>query len=342
MRRHRLIWACLIAVVLVFTLASCLSSESSTPTVTLTPILGTPGVTATASAAPTESPSTKPARTSSAGSEGNTSLGGTIDSQAGSASSANPPSINSYRQFDQDVARLLERQAVWQTAKRIKVHSTARIGLVIGDPSLLRTEIRALVPGSYPQAAGPVKVGSTIDVQLLADPNDASVIPNEAIDNSIGEHTALLWTWYVYATHPDTSPGLFLTAEVVTKMSDGHVVREELSLTIPVDRTWQYTLYQIFTNWATWLSIVTVLLAALGWTWRRRTRRSSMRRDDTEQHPTPATLSTTTMFVNTSESCRTDIRLLRVCREKSRGSRYTCESAREAESQGRGLSHVTL
>jgi hypothetical protein len=183
------------------------------------------------------------------------------------------PRPDPYRQFDQDVSRLVERRAVWQAPKRIKVGDTARVGLVIGDPNLLRTEISQLVPGSYPTAAGPVKVGSTIAVQLTADPSDASVVPNEAINNSMGEHTALLWTWYVHPTHPNTSPGLFLTAEIVTTMSDGHVLRKELALTIPVDRTLQYTTYQIFTNWATWAAIVGAFAGLVTWIWKKRKKR---------------------------------------------------------------------
>ena len=142
------------------------------------------------------------------------------------------------------MARLLDRRAAWQAPERIKVDQTARVGLVIGDPSLFKTQIKQLVPGSYPKPAGHVKVGSTIGVQLVADPSDASVTPKDAIDESMGEHTALLWTWFVRATHPNS--GLFLTAEIVTQMSDGHVLRKELVLTIPADRTLQYTLYQIF------------------------------------------------------------------------------------------------
>ncbi len=87
----------------------------------------------------------------------------------------------------------------------------------------------------------------------------------------MGEHTALLWTWLVRPTHP--IPNLLLTAEIVVKMSDGHTLVTELPLSIPVSRTWQYTVGQIFTNWLTWVSIVTVLSAALGWIWRRRKRR---------------------------------------------------------------------
>jgi hypothetical protein len=178
------------------------------------------------------------------------------------------PSQNQYRQFDQDVARLLDRQAAWQAPKRINVDQTARVGLVIGDPSLLKTQIRQLVPGTYPKSAGHVKVGSTIGVRLVADPSDASVTPKDAIDESMGEHTALLWTWFVRATHPNA--GLFLTAEIVTKMSDGHVLRKEVALTIPVDRTLQYTLYQIFSNWATWAAIVGALSTAVTVIWRKR------------------------------------------------------------------------
>lgn len=199
--------------------------------------------------------------------------GGGYEYGHGPGSSASPSSSatsDPYREFDQDVARLLDRQAVWQAPKRINVDSTARVGLVVGDPRLLKTEISQLVPGSYPKPAGPVKVGSTISVQLVADPNDAIVTPSDAIDKSIGERTALLWTWYVRATHPNASPGLFLTAEITTKMSDGHVLQKELALNIPVDRTAQYTMYQIFTNWATWVAIFGAASGLLTWIWKRR------------------------------------------------------------------------
>jgi hypothetical protein len=196
------------------------------------------------------------------------------------------PSSNPYLQFDQDVTKLVERQAEWQAPKRLKADETARIGLVIGDPSRLKTEIRGLVPGSYPKDAGRVKVGSTISVQLTTYSGDASVTPSDAIDKSLGEHTALLWTWYVHPKHPDTSPGLFLTAEVVTKMSDGHVLSQELYLVLPVDRTVQYAMYQVFTNWATWVGIVTVVSGAVTWIWRRRNKKSKTKRPKTKQSKT--------------------------------------------------------
>ena len=200
--------------------------------------------------------------------------------------------LNPYSQFDQDVAQLLERQAVWQAPKRINVDSTARVGLVIGDPSLLKTEISQLVPGSYPVSAGSVKVGSTIAVQLFADPSDASVTPSAAIDNSIGEHTALLWTWYVYATHPNTSPGLFLTAEITTKMSDGHVLQEEVALTIPVDRTLQYTAYEIFTNWATWVAIVGACAGLFAFIRKKRKKQAKKRKKQANEQPPSSQIKT--------------------------------------------------
>jgi hypothetical protein len=39
---------------------------------------------------------------------------------------------------------------------------------------------------------------------------------------------------------------------------------------------------------------------------------------------------------------RTGIRLLLVCRRKSHGCPCICEPAREAESRGRGMGHLTL
>lgn len=190
----------------------------------------------------------------------------------GDVAPAPSPSSNPYRKFDQDVTKLVERKAEWQAPKRLKVDETARVGLVIGDPRRLKTEIRVLVPGSYPKQAGRVKVGSTISVQLTTYSGDASVTPSDAIDKSLGEHTALLWTWYVHPKHPD--PGLFLTAEVVTKMSDGHILHQELSLILPVDRTVKYTMYQVFTNYGTWAAIVTAVAGAGTWIWRRRKRKS--------------------------------------------------------------------
>ena len=246
-RRQRLVVLRLVLAALLSVLAAC-GAPPGSPAPTGEPTPGSP--------APTGGPTPgSPAPT-----------GG---STPGSPAPGGPtPSYNPYRQFDQDVARLLDRQAAWQAPKRIEVDQTARVGLVIGDPSLLKTQIRQLVPGSYPMPAGHVKVGSTIGVRLVADPSDASVTPKDAIDESMGEHTALLWTWFVRATHPN--PGLFLTAEIVTKMSDGHVLRKELALTIPVDRTLQYTLYQIFSNWATWAAIVGALSTAVTVIWRKR------------------------------------------------------------------------
>jgi cytochrome c-type biogenesis protein CcmH/NrfF len=88
----------------------------------------------------------------------------------------------------------------------------------------------------------------------------------------MGEHTALLWTWYVNAKHPNS--GLFLTAEIVTKLSDGHVESNELALSISVNRTLQYTLFQIFTNWATWSAIVVAAVTGGGFLWKRRQKRA--------------------------------------------------------------------
>ena len=194
------------------------------------------------------------------------------------------PSSNPYRKFDQDVTKLVERRAEWRAPKRLKVDETARIGLVIGDPNRLKAEIRELVPGSYPKHAGRVKVGSTISVQLTTYSGDASVTPSDTVDKSLGEHTALLWTWYVHPQHPDTSPGLFLTAEVVTKMSDGHILQKELSLVLPVDRTVQYTMHQVFTNWGTWAGIVTAVSGAVAgiWRWRKRKSKASSQRPSSQ------------------------------------------------------------
>ena len=223
---------------------------------------------------PASPPTTSPANLSEGGSPPTTQA--TAPGAAQSLTTSPTTSRNPYRQFDQNVARLLKRRAAWRAPQRIKVDQTARVGLVIGDPGLLKAQIKQLVPGAFPKPAGTVQVGSTISVQLLADPNDASVTPNAAIDESLGEHTALLWTWYVNAKHPNA--GLLLTAEITTKMSDGQVLYKELALTIPVDRTIPYTLYQIFTSWATWAAIVAALAGTAGWIRRKRKKRHHNKR----------------------------------------------------------------
>src|SRR5262249_22320673 len=147
-RRHRLVKVCLIAVALVSVLTSCTLSTGAPPSPTFSPsVTGTPR--------PTFSPSV-----------------------TGTPTATAPASTNPYHQFDQEVAGLVERQATWQVPKGLQVESTTRIGLVIGDAAILHTQINALAPGTYPKVAGKVKVGSTIGVQLLADPGDASVVPS--------------------------------------------------------------------------------------------------------------------------------------------------------------------
>jgi hypothetical protein len=250
-QRHPLTLAYLIALALICALASCSSSGGSQSG---------------------SSPSSRPTGSPTSVSVGGSGPGSGSGSGSGSSSSSGSgPISNPFGQFDQNVARLVKRQAIWQVPKQVKVQRTARVGLVIGDVKALRTQIKELVPGSFSQSAGQVKVGSTISVELETDPSDASVTPKDAIDQSTGEHTALLWTWFVRATHPNSN--LLLTAVIVVMMSDGLVLHNELALSIPVGRTWQYTFNQIFTNWATWLSIATALSGALVWIWGRRKRR---------------------------------------------------------------------
>lgn len=187
---------------------------------------------------------------------------------AGSSSAAAAGPTEQYTKFDQEVSQLLQRQAAWRSPKQISVGDTARVGLVIGDPGLLKSEIAQLVPRTNSTPAGTVQVGSTITVQLYADPGDASITPNAAVNKSMGEHTALLWTWDVHPVHPNS--GLLLTAQIDTNMSNGYVQDEELSLTIPVNRTFQYTANEVFQNWATWTAIVAALAATVTWIQKRR------------------------------------------------------------------------
>ena len=261
-RWHGLVGVCLIVVTLL-ALASCSGTSPSPGTgVSATP---TPSVSAPSSGADRGVVTPSTGVTLGPGAAPSTGATPTVSPSAST-------SVNPFRQVDQQVAGLVKRQAIWRVPKRLEVGSTTQLGLVIGDASALRTQIAELVPETRPQPAGQVQVGATIGVQLEVDPSDADVTPKDVIDQSTGEHTALLWTWFIRATHPN--PELFLIAHIVVNMSGGDVRTTDLPLSIPVGRTWQYTLGQIFTNWATWFSIVTVLSGTVAWIWRRRTRQS--------------------------------------------------------------------
>ncbi|MFD0362590.1 hypothetical protein ACFQZZ_14175 [Nocardia sp. GCM10030253] len=107
-----------------------------------------------------------------------------------------------------------------------------------------------------------------VRVKLLVDPSDADATPSDAVSTSTGRNIQMLWTWFVRPKHPTSA--LLLTAHLEVPLSDGHVISNDISLTIPVHRTAAYTAGQIFTNWATWSAIAVSAIGVAGWLLRRR------------------------------------------------------------------------
>jgi LPXTG-motif cell wall-anchored protein len=173
-----------------------------------------------------------------------------------------------YAQFDRAAAQLVHTVAEWQHPKSLVVDQAERIGLSIGQSKEIKQRMDTLVKDGVTTSAGEIQVGSTVRVTLQADPQDAEITPSAAVDASTGSDIAMLWTWLVKAKHP--SKGLNLTAHMEIPLSDGHVATNDLPLSIPVSRTFGYTMNQVATNWATWSAVATSIIGVGGWFLRRR------------------------------------------------------------------------
>ncbi|SCL38631.1 hypothetical protein GA0070624_6281 [Micromonospora rhizosphaerae] len=179
-----------------------------------------------------------------------------------------PGPSTDFHLLDQATAEFLTRDAHWQVPSALRADRTARIGLVIGSGSALTAKINSLLPSTGSISAGRVQVGPKVRVTLRADPADASVIPSEAVDASTGSDVQMLWTWLVHPLHP--TKALLLTAHLELPLNNGHVIKQELPLTVRVARTLPYTVRQIFSSWATWSAVGGTVVSVAGWLHSRR------------------------------------------------------------------------
>jgi hypothetical protein len=186
-----------------------------------------------------------------------------------------PAPSSEFELVDQATSRLLQRDARWHAPDVLDVGETYRIGLSIGSGSTLNSRIRDLLPQTRPKNAGPVEVGPTMRASLLADSDDATVKPLDAINASTGTDVQILWTWFVHPLHPTEE--LLLTAHLELPLTERPVIQRDISLTVSVRRTLSYTTQQIFTNWATWSAILTVALSVGGLIYRRRRKAANQR-----------------------------------------------------------------
>jgi LPXTG-motif cell wall-anchored protein len=176
-----------------------------------------------------------------------------------------------YAQFDRDAAQMVHTVAQWDAPKSLVVNQATRIALSMGQSKQIADKVDKLVKDGVTTPAGEVFVGSTVAVTLQADPEDADITPSDKINVSTGSDIAMLWTWLVKAKHP--TDALELTAHMEIPLSDGHVATNDLPFTIPVTRTFGYTMNEVLTNWATWSGVATSAIGVGGWFLRRRQKR---------------------------------------------------------------------
>ena len=195
------------------------------------------------------------------------------DSSAVAPGGGNPDQLTPgpYAQFDHDAAQRVHTVAQWDAPQSLVVNQATRIALSMGQSQQIADKVDKLVKDRVTTPAGEVFVGSTVAVTLQADPEDADVTPSDKINVSTGSDIAMLWTWLVKAKHP--TGALELTAHMEIPLSDGHVATNDLPFTIPVTRTFGYTMNEVLTNWATWSGVATSVIGVGGWFLRRRQKR---------------------------------------------------------------------
>jgi hypothetical protein len=168
---------------------------------------------------------------------------------------------------------LITANATWHAPATLAVEQSQRIGLEIGQSDLLTSRIKELLPNTEQTPAGSVTVGPLVKARLIAHPNDADVMPSESADASTPSDITLLWTWIVRPKRPTDS--LLLTAHIEVPIAGtSNVFPTDVSLQIPVRRTFSYTVGQIFRNWATWTGIVAAIAGGAAWL-RRRMKRNN-------------------------------------------------------------------
>lgn len=185
----------------------------------------------------------------------------------GPAASSAP--ADPYADYDRQVHALLTSVATWSLPHVVAADVTTRIGLSFGPIEALRPQIDELIPDAVRTDAGTYQVGATMSVQLSADTDDADIAAPTTLNRSTGSSVDYLFTWQVRPRHP--ADHMLFTAQVTIPLRNGHTDAYSIPLSVAVRRTVGYTAGQVFSAWATWVSIATVFGGAVTWWWRRRT-----------------------------------------------------------------------
>jgi hypothetical protein len=179
-----------------------------------------------------------------------------------------PTPVDPFEQVQTNLKQLVQSTSQWRTPPSLDVEKTTTVGLQIGDSPDLRKTIARTLPGTESTEAGPVMVGPTVSVRLMANPDEAEITPKEAIVQSTTRDVAMVFSWIVRPKIVTNE--LHLVAQVEVPLGNGsQKTSVELPRTIKVNRTLAYTASQLFSSWATWVAIVTAVVSGVMASFRR-------------------------------------------------------------------------
>lgn len=188
--------------------------------------------------------------------------------------SAPDPSAG-YRQVDDQVQGLLKRDAIWHTPEHLNQGQTGNVALTVGNAGSLQTLINTTVPGSQTGTPIPVTITPSVRAKLSVVGDDAAISPLDAIDQSIGEQTAMFFSWVVIPHRPGQ---LKMQALLECTMTDGRIITQIVPLSInvePATTSWTSRFADLIRNFWTQLAAAGAgLLAAARfvWSWYKRRR----------------------------------------------------------------------
>lgn len=178
-----------------------------------------------------------------------------------------------YRQVDNQVEDLLKRDAIWHTPEHLNQGQTGNVALTVGNADSLQTLINSAVPSSQASAPIPVTITPSVRAKLSVVDDDAAVSPLDAIDQSIGEQTAMFFSWVVIPHRPGQ---LKMQALLECTMTDGRIITQIVPLSInvePATTSWTSRFADLIRNFWTQLAAAGAgLLAAarFAWNWYKR------------------------------------------------------------------------
>lgn len=147
---------------------------------------------------------------------------------------------------------------------------TGNVALTVGNAESLQTLINSTVPASQAGTPIPVTITPSVRAKLSVVGDDASISPLDAIDQSIGEQTAIFFSWVVIPHRPGH---LKMQALLECTMTDGRIITQIVPLSINVQAihtSWTSRFTDLIRNF--WIQLAALgagLLAATRFAWSR-------------------------------------------------------------------------